>query len=138
MVEFPEIYHGVPDSYLDRFTKVWPTLFSSSHFDEYHNVSTTYLGRLIKDKRRIALENDIQLNASCMATGHLLDQTPVRMLFETGASKTICLSPSTLLIKVCTKYPSLALLAKVLQWEMDNMSCVICDTSSLECLWSLV
>ena len=37
--------------------------------------------------REFSLENDIQLNASYMATGCLLDQTPVRMLFDTGASK---------------------------------------------------
>ena len=37
--------------------------------------------------REFSLENDIQLNASCMAIGCLLDQSPVRMLFDTGASK---------------------------------------------------
>ena len=99
-----------------------------SHFDEYHDVSTTYLGRLMKDPgkefllREFSIENYIQLNASCMATGCLLDQTPVSMLFDTGASKSYIPSPSTWLIRVCTKYPSLALLVKALWLEMDNMS----------------
>ena len=38
------------DEYLDRFSEVRLTLFSTSHFDEYHDVSTTYLGRLMKDQ----------------------------------------------------------------------------------------
>ena len=83
----------MPDEYLDRFTDIRQTLFATSHFDEYCAVSTTYLGRLMKDQRKDFLlrefssENDIQLNAFCMATGCLLDQSPVRMLFDTGASK---------------------------------------------------
>ena len=43
-VEFPEIHDQLPDEYLDRFTEVRPTLFSTSHFDEYCDGSTTYLG----------------------------------------------------------------------------------------------
>ena len=92
-VEFPEIHGQLPDEYLDRFTEVRPTQFSTSHFDEYHEVSTTYWGKLMKDQGKdfllgkFSLENDVQLNALFMATGCLLDQTPVRMLFDTGASK---------------------------------------------------
>ena len=92
-VEFPEMPDQLPDKYLDRFIEVSLTLFSTSYFDESLNVSTTYLGRLMKDQgkdfllREFSLENDVQLNASCMATGCLLDQTPVRMLFDPGASK---------------------------------------------------
>ena len=37
--------------------------------------------------REFSLENDIQLNASCMATDCLLDQMSVRMLFDTAANK---------------------------------------------------
>ena len=51
------------------------------------------LGRLLQDPgekfllREFSSENNIQLNTSCMSTGHLLDQTPVRMLFDTRATK---------------------------------------------------
>ena len=78
-VEFPEIHDQLPDEYLDRFIEFRLTLFSTSHFDEYHDISTTYLGRLMKDQRNdfllreFSLENDVQLNASCMAAGCLLD-----------------------------------------------------------------
>ena len=44
--------------------------------------------------REFSSENDIQLNATCMATGCLLDQTPVRILFDTGASKSYMSKPS--------------------------------------------
>ena len=60
--------------------------------------------------RKLSLENYIQLNASCMATGCLLDQTPIRMLFTQDLAKAICLSPSTWPIEVYTKYSGLALL----------------------------
>ena len=92
-VELLEIHDQLPDEYLDRFTEVRLTLFSTSHFNEYHDVSTTYLGRLMKDQRKdfllreFCLENDIQLNASCITTDSLLDPTSVRMLFDTGPSK---------------------------------------------------
>ena len=47
----------------------------------------------MKDQRKdfplteFSLENDIQLNASGMATDCLLDQTPVTVLFDTGTRK---------------------------------------------------
>ena len=41
-VEFPDIHDQLPDEYLDRFTEVRPTLFSTSHFDEYHNINTAH------------------------------------------------------------------------------------------------
>ena len=92
-IELPEIHDQLPDEYLDSFIEPRPTLVFTSHFDEYHDVSTTYLGRLMKDQgkdfllREFSLENDIHLNTSCMAKVCLLHQTPLRMLFNTGASK---------------------------------------------------
>ena len=38
-VEFPEIHDHLPEEYLDRFIDVRWTLFSTSHFDKYHDVS---------------------------------------------------------------------------------------------------
>ena len=61
--------------------------------------------------REFSLENNIQLNASWMVTGCLLDQTPVRMLFDTGATKSY-MSKSTWQIQICIKKLSLALLVK--------------------------
>ena len=78
----------LPDEYLDRFTEVRPTIFTISHFDECHHVSTTYLGRLMKDQgkdfllREFSLGTEVQLNVPFMAIGCLLDQTPVRMLTQ--------------------------------------------------------
>ena len=52
-----------------------------------------YLGRLMENQGKdfllteFSLQNDIQLNASCVATSCLLDQITVRMLFDTGASE---------------------------------------------------
>ena len=48
-VQFPEIQDQLPGKYLDKFSEVRLTLFSTMHFDEYCIVPTSYLGRLMKD-----------------------------------------------------------------------------------------
>ncbi len=76
-----------PLEYLDQFEEVHSQLTSGKQFDDTSDVSTTYLGKTCTKIREFHIENQIELSANSTAQGTLLDGTPIKVLFDTGASK---------------------------------------------------
>ena len=72
----------------DRFEEVQSTLKISTHFEETHDVSTTYMGKICPTGRSFEFEINIFVSGNCTSQGALMDKTPMRVLFDTGASKT--------------------------------------------------
>ena len=71
----------------NRFEEIQSTLKTSTHFEDTRDVSTTYMGKLCPTGRNFELENQIYINGSCTSQGALMDKTPMRVLFDMGASK---------------------------------------------------
>ena len=71
----------------DRFEDVQSTLKISTHFEEMSDVSTMYIGKLCPTGRNFEYENQIFVCGSCTSQGTLMDKTPMRVLFDMGASK---------------------------------------------------
>ena len=63
------------------------TLNISTHFEETSDVSTTYMGKLWPTDRNFEFENQIFVSGICTSWGALMDKTPMRVIFDTGASK---------------------------------------------------
>ena len=78
-----------PDTYLDRFEEVTSLLMTSKQFDDTIDVTTTYLGQFntTNKSRQFIIENKIPLAGNCTVKGTLLDQTPLSILFDTGATR---------------------------------------------------
>ncbi len=76
-----------PSEYLDQFEEVQCLLASGKQFDDISDVSTTYLGKTCANTSEFHTENQIELSANSTAQGRLLDGTPIKVLFDTGASK---------------------------------------------------
>ena len=71
----------------ERFEEVQSTLKISTHFEETSDVSTTYMGKLCHTGRNFEFENQTFVSCNCTSQGVLMDKTPMRVLFDTGASK---------------------------------------------------
>ena len=71
----------------DRVEEVQSTLKISTHFEETSDVSTTYMGKLCPTGRKFEFENQSFIIGHFTSQGALMDKTPMRVLFDTGASK---------------------------------------------------
>ena len=71
----------------DRFEKVQSTLKISTYFKETSDVSTIYMGKLCLTGRNFEFENQSFVSGSCTSQGALMGETPMTVLFDTGARK---------------------------------------------------
>ena len=71
----------------DRFEEVQLTLKISTHIEETSDVSTMYMGKLYPTGRNFEFENQIFVSGSCTSQGALMDNTPMRVLFDMDVSK---------------------------------------------------
>ena len=71
----------------DRLEEVQSSLKISTHFEKTSDVSTTYMGEFFPTGRDFKFENQIFVSGSCTSQGPLMDKTPKRVFFDTGASK---------------------------------------------------
>ena len=81
-------------------------LRGSLHFNKSSALSTTYLGRKpTKYSDPFSTEESFSIHANSHFTGQLPNGEEVDILIDTGASKSLCPNPFTLVIVVCTLYP---------------------------------
>ena len=80
------------DLWNERFEEVSCNLYSSHKFDETNDVSTTYLG-YYKSKgkeRTFPVDNHIPMNGRGVTEAFLMDNTLMKLFFDSGASRNIC------------------------------------------------
>ena len=75
--------------YCDRFEEVTAHLSSSTLFNESVDITTTYLGRLTPESqvRSFNNSNEITIKHNCVTEGNLMNGTKLRILFDTGATR---------------------------------------------------
>ena len=77
------------DLWNERFEEVSCNLFSSNKFDDTNDVSTTYLG-YYKSKgkeRTFPVDNHIPTDGRGVTEAFLMDNTPMKLFFDSGASR---------------------------------------------------
>ena len=73
----------------ERFEEVLCSLHYSHKFDDTNDVSTTYLGSsMAKDEpRTFPVDNHIPFNGRGMSKAYLSNRTPMKLFFDSGASR---------------------------------------------------
>ena len=76
------------DLWDERFEEVSCNLYSSHKFDETNDVSTTYLGyhKSQGEDRTIPVDNHISMDGRGMTEDFLMDNTPMKLFFDSEAS----------------------------------------------------
>ena len=77
------------DLWDERFEEVSCNLYSSHKFDETNDVSTTYLGyyKSKGDERTFPVDHHIPMDGRGVTEDFLMDSTPMKLFFDSGASK---------------------------------------------------
>ena len=91
------------DQWDERFEEVTCTLHYSHKFDDTNDVSTTYLGSyMAKDEpRTFPVDNHIPFDGRGMSKAYLSNGTPVKLFFDSGASRAIYQRNSMTLTLCC-------------------------------------
>ena len=73
----------------ERFEEVSCCLKTSSYYDDTNDVSTTYLGTFLDGNkpRAFNFENHIPMDGRGIARANLMDQTPLKVFFDSGATR---------------------------------------------------
>ena len=73
----------------ERFEEVSCNLYSSNKFDDTNDVSTTYLGyyKSKGEERTFPVDNHIPIDDRGVTEAFLMDNTPMKLFFYTGASR---------------------------------------------------
>ena len=81
-------------------------LNTTAYYDDTNDVSTTYLGTdHAGDKlRAFNFENHIPMDGRGIARANLIDQTPLKLFFDSGVTRSYLSIPTTKLLKHCTSY----------------------------------
>ena len=77
------------DLWDERFEEVSCNLYSSHKFDETNDVTTTYLEyyKSKGEKRTFPVDNHILMDGRGVTEGFLMDNTPMKLFFDSGASR---------------------------------------------------
>ena len=77
------------DLWSERFEEVPCNLYSSNKFDDTNDVSTTYLGyyRSKGEERTFPVDNHIPIDGRDVTEAFLMDNTPMKLFFDSGASR---------------------------------------------------
>ena len=77
------------DLWNERFEEVSCNLYSSNKFDDTNGVSTTYLGyyKSKDEERTFRVDNHIPIDGRGMTEAFLMDNTPMKLFFDSGASR---------------------------------------------------
>ena len=77
------------DLWNERFEEVSCNLYSSNKFDDTNDVSTTYLGyyKSKGEERAFPVDNHIPIDGRGVTEAFLIDNTPKKLFFDSGASR---------------------------------------------------
>ena len=77
------------DLWNGRFEEVSCNLYSSHKFDEINDISTTYLGyyKSKGEERTFPVDNHITMDGRGVTEAFLMDNTPMKLFFDSGASR---------------------------------------------------
>ena len=77
------------DLWNERFEEVSCNLYSSNKFDGTNDVSTIYLGyyKSKGDERTFPVDNHISIDGRGVTEAFLMDNTPMKLFFDSGASR---------------------------------------------------
>ena len=90
--EFKELDFGttpqkLQEEYMDIYDGIHSDIVSFNRFNENSDISTTYLGKIEKNRDKLKAEESFPMSENGYTLGRLLDGTKCELLLDTGMSK---------------------------------------------------
>ena len=116
---YPDI---IKTRYLDIYEGVYAEMVYANKFNEYSDLSMTYLGqtKMMRDTK-IKAEERFLITGQGFVSGKLLDGTECQILLDTGATNHTCQNPTICNAKLYMHCPSSLQTHREFKWETDNM-----------------
>lgn len=101
----------------DRFDEITAVLHTAKQFNENFDISTTYLGKYLPNEKNRIFDkvNEIPLRHNCTAQGALFCGTTMKVLFDTGATRSYMSKSFYMATQSLQTLPKLACLSKGIQ-----------------------
>ena len=92
----------------ERYEEVSCSLYTRNSFDDNNDVSTTYLGyyKSKGEERTFLVDNHIPIDGRGVTEAFMMDNTPMKLFFDSGASRSICQRSTMMQISPCINYPN--------------------------------
>ena len=83
------VYDEVTNHWQERYEDVSCNLYARNKFDDNNDVSTTYLGyyKSKGEERTFPVDNHIPIDGRGVTEAFLMDNTPMKLFFDSGASR---------------------------------------------------
>ena len=83
------VYDEATDHWQERYEDVTCNLYARNEFDDNNDVSTTYLGyyKSKGEERTFPVDNHIPIDGRGVTEAILIDNTPIKLFFDSGASR---------------------------------------------------
>ena len=83
------VYDEATDHWQERYEDVTCNLYARNEFDDNNDVSTTYLGyyKSKGEERTFPVDNHIPIDGRGVTEAFLIDNTPMKLFFDSGASR---------------------------------------------------
>ena len=83
------VHDDATDHWQERYEEVSCNLYTRNSFDDSNDVSTTYLGyyKSKGEERTFPVDNHIPIDGRGVTEAFLMDNTPMKLFFDSGASR---------------------------------------------------
>ena len=83
------VHDDATNHWQERYEKVSCNLYTRNNFDDNNDVSTTYLGYYESkgEERTFPVDNHIPIDGRGVTEAFLMDNTPMKLFFDSGASR---------------------------------------------------
>ena len=87
-LDFDTTPQKLQEEYMDIYEGIHSEIVSSNRFDEYSDISTTYLGKIDnrENQNKLKAEESFPISENSYTLGRLSDGTECQLLLDTGAS----------------------------------------------------
>ena len=111
------------EEYMDIYEGIYSEIISSNRFDENSDLSTTYLGRVDKEKQhQLKAEELFPISEHRYTSSRLLDGTECQLLLDMGASKSFMSKSFYMQCKSLHSLPKFA--SRTQRIQVGNGQCV--------------
>ena len=102
------VHDDATDHWQEKYEEVSCNLYIRNSFDDSNDVSTTYLGycKSKGEERTFPVDNHIPIDGRGVTEAFMMDSTPMKLFFDSGASRSICQRSIMMQISLCISYPN--------------------------------
>ena len=122
-LDFGTMPQKLQEEYMDIYEGIHSYIVSSNIYDENSDLSTTYLGRVVKrDQHKLKVEESFPISEHGYTSGKLLDGTECQLLLDTGVSKSFMSKSFYIWYRSLHSLPKFA--SKMQRIQVGNGHCV--------------